>query len=164
MTYADIQLQDIEVRRFFDFVNERHAIYLRKTRGDPWPWTSDPILQKYSFPNVFRVLDKTSIALMKQLIEPYWGHTELFFNVAIFRGYGWAPTQKAIGFIDNYEPAKYVAMVENSTQGWTADQNTCLSRPGQGAGCAGQHSTFDDRANVWHCLCTVMAEAQHHEA
>ena len=114
--YADIQLQDIEVRRFFDFVNERHAIYLRKTRGDSWPWTTDPVLQRYSFPNVFRVLDKTNIALMKQLIEPYWGHPELFFNVAIFRGYGWAPTQKAIGFIDNYEPTKYVAMVENLRQ------------------------------------------------
>jgi hypothetical protein len=111
--YADIQLQDIEVRRFFNFVNERHAIYLRKTRGDPWPWTTDPILQKYHFPNVFRALDRTCIALMEQLIERYWGNPELFFNVAIFRGYGWAPTQKAIGFIDNYEPAKYVNMVEN---------------------------------------------------
>lgn len=45
---------------FFAFARERHAIYLRRRASLPAPWTQDPILQKYSFTNVFRQLDKTT--------------------------------------------------------------------------------------------------------
>ena len=43
------------------FAIERHKIYLRRSAGQPFPWTDDPILQKYKFNNIYRELDKTTI-------------------------------------------------------------------------------------------------------
>jgi hypothetical protein len=44
---------------YFDFVVKRHAIWEKRQRGEPSPWTADPFLwRKYT--NVFRVLDPGS--------------------------------------------------------------------------------------------------------
>jgi len=51
------------VESFFDFVNERHRIFLKKEAGEPRPWTEDPVLQEFKFTNVFRELDAGTIAL-----------------------------------------------------------------------------------------------------
>lgn len=48
------------IEDFFRFARERHAIYLRRQASLPAPWTADPILQQFSFTNVFRQLDKTT--------------------------------------------------------------------------------------------------------
>ena len=34
---------------FFNFINERHAIYINKEAGAEFPWTEDNILKTYSF-------------------------------------------------------------------------------------------------------------------
>lgn len=48
-----------DIKRFFDFVAERHAIWDRRFMQElPPPWTDDPILQKYKFCNVYRDLDR----------------------------------------------------------------------------------------------------------
>lgn len=46
---------------FFEFMKARQEIYLKKQAGDPWPWSDDPIFQTYSFTNVYRENDKTTI-------------------------------------------------------------------------------------------------------
>lgn len=99
------------VKRFFAFCNERHAIYLRRQRGDAWPWTTDEILQKYKFTNVYRELDAGTVWLRKHIREPYMSHEELFFNIAIYRRYNRIECAEFLGFIDNYTPA-YEAHVE----------------------------------------------------
>lgn len=48
------------IEAFFAFARERHAVYLRRRASLPAPWTTDPILQQYSFTNVFRQLDRTT--------------------------------------------------------------------------------------------------------
>lgn len=45
------------LREFWTFVAERQAIYWRRTKGKPRPWTQDPILDEYFFTNVYRELD-----------------------------------------------------------------------------------------------------------
>jgi len=57
--------QKKQMRNFIEFVNERHKIYERRQRGDPYPWTDDPILCKYKFCNVFRHLDRGSQDFLK---------------------------------------------------------------------------------------------------
>ena len=37
------------VAAFFDFCREREAIRLKRERGDPAPWSEDPIFQKGLF-------------------------------------------------------------------------------------------------------------------
>ena len=49
------------VEGFYDYINERHAIYLKRFIGEPFPWTDDEILQTYSFCNVYRELDKVMV-------------------------------------------------------------------------------------------------------
>lgn len=49
--------------KFLWLCRERHEIYLRKSAGQPTPWTDDPLLSKYHFCNVFRRLDKTSVEI-----------------------------------------------------------------------------------------------------
>jgi hypothetical protein len=73
------------VKEFFDFMKERHAIYERRQSGLPFPWTDDPILQKYKFCNVFRELDTGTIWCREHIEEPYAKHSELFFNIAAYR-------------------------------------------------------------------------------
>ena len=74
------------LRKFFYWVNERHAIYLKKERGELWPWTKDPILVKYKFTNVFRQLDRTTKDLCARLQELRTSNKILVFsNIVIFR-------------------------------------------------------------------------------
>ena len=46
-----------KVEGFFNYINERHQIYLRRKNGLHPPWTEDKILKTYGFCNVFRELD-----------------------------------------------------------------------------------------------------------
>lgn len=65
-------LTDIE-----SFVHERIAIWEKKTKGETAPFTTDPILAKYRFCNIFREFDRQTIAfhiLLNPLREdfPLW--------------------------------------------------------------------------------------------
>jgi hypothetical protein len=77
---------------FFGYIKERHLIYLKKTAGEPWPWTQDQILQTYSYCNVFRELDKVTIAFRKMLAEPYKDHPNLWFLYCMARQINWPET------------------------------------------------------------------------
>lgn len=57
---------------YFDFINERHRLYLAKKRGKPAPWTRDPILQIYKFTNVYRELDAVSIDCAERVLDQYY--------------------------------------------------------------------------------------------
>lgn len=103
------------VKGYFHFVAERHAIYLRRKRGDEFPWSTDPILTQYKFTNIFRELDTGTVYCRKSIREPYANHPELFFNVALYRLFNWIPTYKAIlefhGFVENYNAKRLEVML-----------------------------------------------------
>lgn len=88
---------------FFYWLQERHSIYIKKTRGDPWPWTKDPILKEYKFTNCYRELDSGTIFCRKEIREPYAAHPELFFNIAMYRLFNLIDTYEDIGFVTNYD-------------------------------------------------------------
>lgn len=78
---------------FFYWMNERHRIYLRKETGDPWPWTADPILQKYKFTNVYRNYDAVTKELHRLCRFEHYRKTKksgdamalLLFRIVLFR-------------------------------------------------------------------------------
>lgn len=51
---------------FFGWINERHLIWCRHEVGKT-PLTSDPIMRKYRFTNVFRQLDRGTLKLREML-------------------------------------------------------------------------------------------------
>ena len=82
--------------------------YKRVVKGEPQPWTSDKILQEYSFTNVSRDLDKTSIYERKNILNrldlpttnPTLRKKSVLLNIMIFRVFVRIETYESIGFID----------------------------------------------------------------
>jgi hypothetical protein len=92
----DVELLEDQIQAFFDFINERHAIYLRRKRGDGWPWTEDSILQTYKFTNVFRQLDTGTQWYTKNIAKRYANHPELYFMTCFYRLFNWWPTMETM--------------------------------------------------------------------
>lgn len=100
------------LRQFFDFINERHSIFVRRARGEAWPWTSDPILQKYRFTNVFRELDRVTVWLRENWREPYADHPNLWFAMAMARQINWPDTLEEIGFPEKWQPRRVMHIIQ----------------------------------------------------
>ena len=81
-----------KINDYFNFINERHAIYINKVSGADFPWTEDKILQDYSFCNVFRELDKVTIWIRENWREPFADHPNLPFAMAMARQINWPDT------------------------------------------------------------------------
>lgn len=103
----------MNVAPLLDWINERHAIYLRKQllEGQPIPsWanparmsgvkpgftldhlTDDPVLKQYRFCNVFRELDRVTIWVRENIRERYADHPNLWLLLAIARTINWPET------------------------------------------------------------------------
>jgi len=104
---------------FWGFVNERHAIYIRKelrAGADPadlWvpqdcdleeadpnhfaarpsgPLTRDENLKRYRYCNVFRELDRVTQWIQRNIQVPFADHPDLWMMLAIARYINWPPT------------------------------------------------------------------------
>lgn len=99
-------IPEANLKQYFNFIKERHAIYIRRNRGDEYPWTEDPILCSYKFTNIFRELDTGTIHCRRAIREPYADDKELFFNIASYRLYNYIETQREIGYLRDYSPVQ----------------------------------------------------------
>jgi hypothetical protein len=71
---------------YWQFAAERQEIYQRRLQGCPYPWTTDPILSKYRFTNVYRVTDRVSQYLLKNVIyNAQYSKVDLFFRILLFK-------------------------------------------------------------------------------
>lgn len=80
------------IKPLLKYMKERHRIYLRRQEGEPWPWTKDPILQEYSFCNVYRELDRVTIWIRENIREQFADHPYLWFMLCIARTINWPDT------------------------------------------------------------------------
>lgn len=71
--------------RFFAYARERHRVYLARERGDPPPWTYDPILRQYRFTCVFRELDRTTLWFRDNVREKLRAEPECLLATVFFR-------------------------------------------------------------------------------
>lgn len=71
------------------WVREREAVRVKKDRGEPAPWTDDPIIGKYRFCNVRREDDRVTMWVRDNIREPYADHPQLWFMLAIARWINW---------------------------------------------------------------------------
>ena len=72
---------------YWYFACERQNIFVKKKSGEPSPWTSDSILQEYKFCNSYRVNDRVSQYLLKNVIYngKHYSDEDMLFRIIIFK-------------------------------------------------------------------------------
>ena len=71
---------------YWRFAVERQEMFFRKLEGLLAPWTTDPILKRHKFTNVYRASDRVSQYLIRHVI--YEGDRkpeEVFFRIILFK-------------------------------------------------------------------------------
>lgn len=101
---------------FWEFVNERHAIYVRRRAGDPWPWTEHQILRDYYFCNIFRELDTTTIWFRENIRGPLANHSDVIMATVIFRWFNRVQTAQILtthGLFRHWHTPTALLLLEN---------------------------------------------------
>ncbi len=72
---------------YWYFACERQNIFWKKKNGEPAPWTKDPILQEYKFCNSYRVNDRVSQYLLKNVIynDKNYSSEDMLFRILLFK-------------------------------------------------------------------------------
>lgn len=90
---------------YWYFAYERQNIFIKKKKGEVAPWTEDPILQKYKFCNSYRVNDRVSQYLLKNVIYngKEYSEEDILFRILLFKLFNkestWELLEKSIGEI-----------------------------------------------------------------
>ena len=82
---------------YWRFAAERQRVYQARVRGDPHPWTADPIIASYRFTNCYRAADRVSQYLINEVI--YCGSQdpdEVLFRILLFRFFNRISTWKLL--------------------------------------------------------------------
>ena len=104
---ADLPAHKLE--QYYDWINERHSIYLKRLKMDTPPWTKDPILQKYKFTNPFRENDRVTVWMRENWTGPnvHRPPEEIIFNCCLFRMTGTSEFAADHGWVyDKWNPEK----------------------------------------------------------
>lgn len=101
---------------YWRFAAERQAVYMRRVKGEPGPWTIDPVLRKYKFTNAYRASDRVSQYFIRNVLyadgyssEP----NEIFFRTLLFKLFNkvetWERLEAAIGKLSwqNFDLRQY---------------------------------------------------------
>ena len=88
---------------YWYFACERQNIFLKKKSGEPAPWTKDKILQEYKFCNSYRVNDRVSQYLLKEVIYngKKYSDSSMLFRIILFKLFNKESTWKLL--LNNFE-------------------------------------------------------------
>lgn len=82
---------------YWYFAAERQNIFYKKLIGEQSPWTEDKILDEYKFTNSYRVLDRVSQFLIKEIIsENKYSLNNQFFRIILFKLFNKIETWEAL--------------------------------------------------------------------
>lgn len=82
-----ITVSEHHLERFFAPARERYNILLRRQRGEPKPWTQDPVFQSWRFCNVFREDDRTTVWFRENIREPLRDNPAVMLATIAFRAF-----------------------------------------------------------------------------
>ena len=91
---------------FFRFVGERQrSWYRRVVLDDDPPWTSDEVLRRHRFTNVYRVLDPGTQYAIQAILDRGEPAPDRLFNVMLYRLVGRSATHARVGFqrVESYD-------------------------------------------------------------
>jgi len=103
-------------KRFFDFMESRERIRLKKERGEAWPWCDDPILREFKFTNVKREHDRTTVWMRKNWTGPNTSDSDgnIIFNCALFRYFGTIRCAQIVGWQKSWKPDAAITRIETA--------------------------------------------------
>ncbi len=99
---------------YWRFAAARQALYEARLSGEPWPWTTDPILRRHRFTNCYRAADRVSQFLIREV--SYSGSQkpeEVVFRTLLFKLFNristWQLLRASLGELTwrNYDPVPY---------------------------------------------------------
>ncbi len=107
---------------YWYFAYERQNIFWKKIKGEQGPWTEDAILQEYKFCNSYRVNDRVSQYLLKNVIYNGNKYTneDMIFRIILFKLFNkestWELLLENFGDITlkNFDMEKYSKILENA--------------------------------------------------
>ena len=116
---------------YWYFAYERQNIFIKKLNGEEPPWTEDPILQEYKFCNSYRVNDRVSQFLLKNVIynDNNYSKEDMLFRIILFKLFNkedtWLLLLNEFGDITlkNFEISKYSTVLEKAMQNGIAIYN-----------------------------------------
>lgn len=111
--YRVVGTVEDRMAEMFFFSAERHRMQVRRSRGESWPWTDDPILTEYHFCNIFRELDKTTIWIKRRFLGEHQDHPNLWFAACLARRINYPPTLMELGFPLTWDPDRTVQVMRD---------------------------------------------------
>jgi len=96
-----IKKNPVRITKVYDhywiFAKKRQDVFFSRINGEIYPWSDDPILQKYKFTNAYRASDRVSQYLIKEVL--YKGDqssSEVFFRCLLFKLFNKTETWKTL--------------------------------------------------------------------
>ena len=110
-----VSIPEIEnpVDRYLAYIEERDAIYQRKSRGDPWPWTEDDILRSYRFTEIYRERDRTSLHYQKLVRDRYGDDPIVLPATVLYRWFNRIETCEAL-FVPSVNQSVFEHYIETN--------------------------------------------------
>jgi DNA polymerase-1 len=93
------------------WTGERVQMRVRKERGDPEPWTADPILRDRRFCNVRREDDAVTRWIAKNWRTPHADDPDLFVAMTIARLVNKKETLEALGYPLPWDPERFLSVM-----------------------------------------------------
>ena len=92
----------------WNFIRERHLIYVKKLEGRPKPWTQDKILGSYRFCNIYRELDSVTQWVTENWRKPHENDPDLWFAMVVARLVNWPETLSMIDYPVPYDSHRFM--------------------------------------------------------
>lgn len=102
------------VSHFLWWIQERHAIHLRRQSGAKRPWTTSVVLQENFFTNPYRENDKTTVWFRETVRDPLRNDPAVLMATVIFRRFNYIPTGEILwrsGLLEDWDPGLCIKML-----------------------------------------------------
>lgn len=106
---------------YWKFAAERQSVFFRRHECLPPPWTSDPIIAEHRFTNAYRVSDRVSQYLVRQVqYRGKWSDEDLFLRTILFKFFNrietWERLVAEVGdpCVANFSPERYGRVLEEA--------------------------------------------------
>ncbi|WP_296708213.1 nucleotide kinase domain-containing protein [Rhodoblastus sp.] len=103
--------------QFINYIIERENVRIRKERGDPKPWTDDPLLRQYRFTNIRREDDYVTRWIAKNWRTPNADDPDFWFAAYVARQINEPATLARLGYPVPFDPEHFLRVMDEPNPG-----------------------------------------------